>query len=211
MVGILILIHHYVLIAAAVFFEYVRELFKEFNGHAEYIVEIKCVCSLHSLLIYAVKSCYELFAVILTCICFEVIRSEHLILCKADLAQDSSWCKLLFGDIEFCHYRLYHTLAVIGVVYSKIASVSESFYFSSEYADACRMEGRGIDVHAVLAEHGCETLPEFVCSLIGKSDSEYIPWFDRLYSDRIPELFKVICSALGVIRKESDITAAALA
>ena len=133
MVGVLILVHHYVLESVSVFFQHLGELLEKLHCEDEYIVEIHCVCSSHALLIKSVELGDHLLAVVLTCIGAELRGSYHLVLGEAYLAEHCLGSKLLLGDIQLTHDILYHALAVVGIVYSEVPAVAEGFYLAPEY------------------------------------------------------------------------------
>ncbi len=95
LIGVLILVHHNVLIKISVMFKHVRLFLEKLHGKADYVVEIQSVGVPQTGLVKPIELCYAHFAVIpLSCV-FKLVRVYKLILSRGDHAKHHSGRKRL--------------------------------------------------------------------------------------------------------------------
>ena len=157
-VGVLILVHHDVAEAVAVFFQHVGVLLENFDGKDDDVVKVQRVCRFQPLLVVAVDLADHLLAVVAVCLPQHVLRGEQLVLGRADRGQNSLWRHHLFLDGQLLERLLDDAHRVVGVVDGEAALISQRGDLPSENAHAGRMEGGSLDVQCLLAQHRLQPL-----------------------------------------------------
>ena len=178
-VGILILIHHDVAEAVAVFFQNVRELLEQLDRQHNDVVEVQCIGCLQALLVKLINLRHDFLTIISARFAQQVLCGHHLVLSGADGGKDSFRSHRLFLDIQLLERILDDTNRVIGIIHRKAPVVPQILNLSAQDSHARRMEGGGLNIQCLFAEHRFQTLLEFSCRFVGKGNGKDIPWSYR--------------------------------
>ena len=80
-------------------------------------------------------------------------------------------------QLHVLQYALHQTLAVGSIVYGKVSAKSQMRTFLTQYSgedtvESTHPQARG----SLLPHHSAYTLAHLLCSLVGKGQSQYVPW-----------------------------------
>ena len=127
LVGVLVLVHHYVAEPILVFFQDLRIFGKYFDREIDDVVEVEGVVVLELFLVLS-EDARKGFFIISVGLLREKFRVDHVVFRAADRRQKSFRVELVGVYFQLLHDPFDHGLLVLGVDYMEGAFVSQSFY-----------------------------------------------------------------------------------
>ena len=152
-VGILVLIHHDVPVAALVLLQHLRELLEQPDRQQDDVIKIQGVGVFQHLLVAAVNPGCHLQGKVIPRRLAQPFRGEHFILGAADIAQQGLGREVFIADVELGHGVFDDPDGIIGIVDGEISVVAQGLYLRAKDAGAGRVKGGGVHILATGAQH----------------------------------------------------------
>ena len=180
MVGVLILVHQYVLEPPAVVLQHRRHADEQLQRLEQQIVEVQRVVVAQALLVEAVDVRNLLHAEVLLALGEVFVRREHVHLRVADLGLHLARRVDLVRQVELLEHVLDDGHLVLVVVDGEVVGIAQLLDVAAQYAAAGGVEGGHPQLGRPVAHQLFDALAHLAGGLVGEGDGQYVVGIDGL-------------------------------